>query len=138
MILVSDLRRRSSEYERDGHLVSVIGLRLVVVVSVRARTTPVRIAGFFLIAISVAVIDLAQICGRVAGRRLSAVVVGRRLTVTLLRRPAAVTAAALRSVRFDIGRAGPVSYRVNVQLERVRIGGAPSGTDRLQVAVVLP
>ena len=137
MILVSDLRRRSSEYERDGHLVSVIGLRLVVVVSVRARTTPVRIAGFFLIAISVAVIDLAQICGRVAGR-LSAVVVGRRLTVTLLRRPAAVTAAALRSVRFDIGRAGPVSYRVNVQLERVRIGGAPSGTDRLQVAVVLP
>ena len=137
MILVSDLRRRSSEYERDGHLVSVIGLRLVVVVSVRARTTPVRIAGFFLIAISVAVIDLAQICGRVAGR-LSAIVVGRRLTVTLLRRPAAVTAAALRSVRFDIGRAGPVSYRVNVQLERVRIGGASSGTDRLQVAVVLP
>ena len=137
MILVSDLRRRSSEYERDGHLVSVIGLRLVVVVSVRARTTPVGIAGFFLIAISVAVIDLAQICGRVAGR-LSAIVVGRRLAVTLLRRPAAVTAAALRSVRFDIGRAGPVSYRVNVQLERVRIGGAPSGTDRLQVAVVLP
>lgn len=134
MILVSDLRRRSSEYERDGHLVSVIGL--VVVVSVRARTTPVGIAGFFLIAISVAVIDLAQICGRVAGR-LSAIVVGRRLAVTLLRRPAAVTAAALRSVRFDIGRAGPVSYRVNVQLERVRIGGAPSGTDRLQVAVVL-